>query len=104
MRYIVAIVFFVLSQTNYGQNPAAYRTFEAAKSALPLCDLTLLNDKNYINDPFDPNKGTRDLPCGRGGKLENFLIFPFIANATSLEILISNQLCSRPVNGLLGLQ
>lgn len=104
MRIYLFVVFYFIHYGLLSQAPVPLKTFESAKNAVPLCDLTLLNNRTYQNDPFDPTKPTSDLPCGRGGKLENFMIFPFIANSTDIEIVIDNQLCSRPSNGLLGLQ
>ena len=99
-RSTTIIVFISLFLCNWVSGQF-YLNFQDAYNASPLCDLSLIHTRRFVNPTFVETKG--DLKCGMGGKEDNIIIFPFIATATSISISITGQSCTNP-STLTGLQ
>ncbi|MBP7642554.1 MAG: gliding motility-associated C-terminal domain-containing protein [Saprospiraceae bacterium] len=90
---LLLILFFIIGNIQIRAQVTGYNSFAVAMDANPLCDLSLLDGLMARNPPFVSSSGP--LPCNMlGGRIDNVIIYPFIATSNTIEIRITNQVCN----------
>jgi hypothetical protein len=108
IRLIFSVFFYALSILSLEAQVKSYTTIADAEKGDINCDLRILNGMSLKNPDYIPPIPPATaplLPCGTGGRLDNFIIYPFIAPSSDIELVFRNQNCIiLGTNGLNGLQ
>lgn len=95
-RLIYSAFIFFFSITILGGQIKGYITIDAAEKGEINCDIRVLNGLSLKNPDYIPPIPPAiipELPCGKGGNLDNFIIYPFIAPSNEIELIFRNQNC-----------